>query len=196
MNSNDFDTWNREAILRAALEYRSSSESYRSELVYTETQLARVTAERDRLRKALEEIRSLNSANALILDIIETALQEDRNPHYKRIGMTDYTQGPWFVHDLRGMGGPISISCTTPDHITVADIGPGIENTEAEALANARLIAASPDLFEALEAMVGFYETNKSWESFWGQIQSAYASLELGKRALAKARGTKEDGDE
>ena len=60
--------------------------------------------------------------------------------------MSDYTPGPWFVHDLRGVGGPISISCTTPDHITVADIGPGIENTEAEALANARLIAAAPDL--------------------------------------------------
>ena len=71
-----------------------------------------------------------------------------------------HTPGPWFVHDLRGIGGPISISCTTPDHITVADIGPGIENTEAEALANARLIAAAPDLLierdrlrEALENM-------------------------------------------
>ena len=35
--------------------------------------------ERDRLREALKEIRSLNSVNALILDIIETALQEDRD---------------------------------------------------------------------------------------------------------------------
>ena len=54
MNSNDFDSWNREAILNAALEYRSAGERYRSELVYTETQLARATAERDRLREALE----------------------------------------------------------------------------------------------------------------------------------------------
>ena len=36
--------------------------------------------QRDRLRGALKEIRSLNSVNALILDIIETALmQEDRD---------------------------------------------------------------------------------------------------------------------
>ena len=61
MNSNDFDSWNREAILRAALEYRSSSESYRSELVYTETQLARATAERDRLLEVLKELQECSA---------------------------------------------------------------------------------------------------------------------------------------
>ena len=48
--------------------------------VYSEAAYNKLLAERDRLRGALKEIRSLNSVNALILDIIETAImQEDRD---------------------------------------------------------------------------------------------------------------------
>jgi hypothetical protein len=44
------------------------------------------------------------------------------------------------------MGGPFSVSCATPDHITIADMGPALTSTRGETLANARLIAAAPDL--------------------------------------------------
>ena len=54
MNIDDFDDWNRAAILSAALEYSSDAKRYYDELIHTETKLARVTAERDRLREALE----------------------------------------------------------------------------------------------------------------------------------------------
>lgn len=57
-----------------------------------------------------------------------------------------HTPGPWFVHDLSGVDGPVSVSCTTPDHITVADIGPGLTNTKEEALSNAYLIASTPKM--------------------------------------------------
>lgn len=64
-----------------------------------------------------------------------------------------HTPGPWFIHDFRGMGGRLSISCTTPDHITVADIGLGLENTPEEAEANAHLIADAPTLLIQHERM-------------------------------------------
>ena len=88
MNIDDFDDWNRAAILSAALEYRSDFKRCYDELIHTETKLARVTAERDRLRETLEEIRecaelrgpsmrlSLNSLEH-IEEIVDTTLQED-----------------------------------------------------------------------------------------------------------------------
>lgn len=84
--------------------------------------------------------------------------------------MSKHTPGPWYIHDLRGIRGPISISCVTPDHISVADIGPGMENTEAEVLANARLIAAAPELLAALEAV---------WESGYNDIDPRIDYLEV-----------------
>ena len=46
-------------------------------LEWRNNQIAELLAKHNRLREALKEIRSLNSVNALILDIIETALQDD-----------------------------------------------------------------------------------------------------------------------
>lgn len=67
---------------------------------------------------------------------------------------TKHTPGPWFVHDFRELGGCISISCVTPDHITVTDIiGTGLTNTDAEKLANAELIARAPMLEQQCAAL-------------------------------------------
>jgi len=97
--------------------------------------------------------------------------------------MSDYaghTPGPWYIHDFRGMGGSYSISCVTPDHITIADIGRGLDNTDEEALANARLIAAAPALLEALiDTLECYNNIDELSDVVWDNARAA----------IAKARG-------
>lgn len=66
---------------------------------------------------------------------------------------TPHTPGPWVVRHLTGF--PIMIA-TQPDFdgfgVPVADCSK--RNLPAEAEANARLIAAAPDLLAALESLV------------------------------------------
>lgn len=57
----------------------------------------------------------------------------------------------WFVHDFSGMyegevfdPADITISCSTPDTLTVCYMGPGLTNTRHETLENAYLIANAP----------------------------------------------------
>ena len=107
-----------------------------------------------------------------------------------------HTPGPWFVHDLRGMGGPISISCTTPDHITVADIGPGIENTEAEALANARLIAAAPGLLAERDRLLEVLKELQECSAYWSEYDVPIGIHERIQAAIASAESPQDNNDE
>jgi len=68
---------------------------------------------------------------------------------------TKFTPGPWFCHYFgTGVGGPEhTVSCATPDHITVAVIGKGLTGEFEEAEANVHLIAAAPELYEALDEL-------------------------------------------
>lgn len=64
--------------------------------------------------------------------------------------MTSHTPGPWFVHDFRQASSQpaladITVSCVTPDTLTVCSMGNALTATVEEAVANARLIAAAPD---------------------------------------------------
>jgi hypothetical protein len=68
-----------------------------------------------------------------------------------------HTPGPWFMHDFAHPSvssdpGPqdVTVSCSTPDTITVASMGNALTATLDEARANAQLIAAAPDMLEAL----------------------------------------------
>lgn len=62
-----------------------------------------------------------------------------------------HTEGPWRVGEM--CGGAINIEAdTAPRHITVGRIH--VFDTSAEAEANARLIAAAPELFDALKYWV------------------------------------------
>jgi len=56
MTNNDFDEWNRGAIISSALEYRDKAEYYRREFLDLEKAYNRLVDERDRLRDALKEI--------------------------------------------------------------------------------------------------------------------------------------------
>ena len=68
-----------------------------------------------------------------------------------------FTPGPWFLINNYCVGGPIALGWE--------DAGCGIANcgmrarTLEESCANARLIAAAPDMFEALSRWVDLAET-------------------------------------
>lgn len=89
--------------------------------------------------------------------------------------MTKYTPGPWLFDEE-------SEAITTHNRITsgktrIATVTLGwAEPFESEQIANARLIAAAPDLLEALQALI--CETNS--------IELA-AALDMARAAIAKA---------
>jgi hypothetical protein len=96
-----------------------------------------------------------------------------------------HTPGPWFAQDFSALNegdveaSDFTVSCTTPDHITVAIMGKGLRNKKDEWEANALLIAAAPELLEALESMVEMVEMNG--------FGKAYA-MDISRAAIAKAR--------
>lgn len=103
-----------------------------------------------------------------------------------------HTPGPWFAHDFSGLNesdveaSDFSVSCTTPDHITVAIMGKGLRNKKEEWEANALLIAAAPELLEALEA---FDKAAKESTTIIGFAAKAFKLLTKTRAAIAKARG-------
>jgi hypothetical protein len=93
-----------------------------------------------------------------------------------------HTPGPWIVYEdwyiksLNGIG----------SHATVcAPIGPKISDDEHRA--NARLIAASPDLMNALQKFVAWHDMDH--EAMTGvEVQQAYdQAIDTAKAALFKA---------
>lgn len=101
-----------------------------------------------------------------------------------------HTPGPWFAHDFSGLNegdveaSDFSVSCTTPDHITVAIMGKGLRNKKDEWEANARLIAAAPELLEALEELYRLIDDAHDGDRVF-TLELAYKA----KAAIAKARG-------
>ncbi len=91
--------------------------------------------------------------------------------------MNTHTPGPWTVRHLTGF--PLMIA-TQPD----ADgFGEPIADTSrhmlpAEALANARLIAAAPDLLEALKWALEHAEWSNDTETGTDPIRAAIAKAE------------------
>ena len=102
-----------------------------------------------------------------------------------------HTPGPWATHKTEGNGGNI------PDRLEI--VGPeegrkrsliasiyGFKLPEGQA--NARLIAAAPELFEALEAAYMVLGPQKS------RFKDYVDAVTLARAALAKARG--DEGEE
>ncbi len=96
--------------------------------------------------------------------------------------MSTHTPGPWIVRHLTGF--PLMIA-TQPD----ADgFGEPIADTSrhmlpAEALANARLIAAAPDLLAACKRMSEAlknapHATQNAYQGIWTDIDNAIAKAE------------------
>lgn len=106
--------------------------------------------------------------------------------------MSGHTRGPWALllpNDL-WVGRPIDDwAITVDDHDTWICTGPTWDADHSEeSAANARLIAAAPDLLSALERVVGtvehMYHTNPDPDgSLWADVIACRA-------AIAKATGS------
>lgn len=104
---------------------------------------------------------------------------------------TKWTPGPWAV---RVAGHRINVGQDRNGRYynRVAEMATtATSNVAAEGLANAALIAAAPDLYEALQAMVTMQEQMARRPSGGGGVLPADYGIVRGKAhvALAKARG-------
>jgi len=88
--------------------------------------------------------------------------------------MSEYTKGPWTVNKEFGMQGMIDAN----EHPVAATCGYASPKGRE---ANANLIAAAPDLFEALEAIVNDLPINRDW------LNPDYENMAYA--AIAKAKG-------
>ena len=94
---------------------------------------------------------------------------------------TKHTPGPWDFDDLRSDGGNLEI--VGGNDVCVADVDP--DGSDDEVMANARLIAAAPDLLAACARWVSEAEKFASVNGFnLNDTGTAYAQV---KAAIAKA---------
>jgi len=87
-----------------------------------------------------------------------------------------HTPGPWIAHYCPEDGGEYSIHASNGIHVALS-----IGGTKSEA-ANARLIAAAPELLEALQ------EAENALADYIPTIERTGASLNYGHSVLKKAR--------
>jgi uncharacterized protein YggU (UPF0235/DUF167 family) len=87
--------------------------------------------------------------------------------------MSGHTPGPWTVN---GFGGSFEVLCRTRDGVAVSATEP-----PKDGIANARLIAAAPDLLEALSQFVRAVK-------FTSGVSLEFATQEA-EKAIAKAEG-------
>lgn len=101
--------------------------------------------------------------------------------------MSAHTPGPW-IHstDLGQIG-----SVETPDGVVVAQaqqIMRGAGDLQLRE-ANARLIAAAPELLEALRSLIGWIPNAQTLERMGFHTKAPMESYELARKAIAKATG-------
>jgi hypothetical protein len=108
--------------------------------------------------------------------------------------MSEHTPGPWFLINECCVGGPIEPGWEAAG-CGIAHCGMRAR-TQEEAAANARLIAAAPEMFEALTKLLHYFGGPQG-VSMQDLGRDAYVSLEMEVRigdlidanaALAKAR--------
>ena len=104
-----------------------------------------------------------------------------------------HTPGPWRVAGRRTFGPSTGARDIT--HTVVAMPHPngeweviGVRSANEEA--DARLIAAAPDMLEALEAMLAMYESAPEYPTM-AEIDEMLAVDEKARAAIKKARGEK-----
>ena len=87
--------------------------------------------------------------------------------------MSKWTPGPW--HMWKTVAGEFAVDAAS---VTVGRIN----DLSDETMANARLIAAAPEMYEALKAFVAAHEKSL-------QLEKTDVALRLSKAAIAKAEG-------
>lgn len=97
---------------------------------------------------------------------------------------TQHTPGPWMIFDDGDIG---SASVRTPD-TTVVRSGTVKGQTIGEAMSNARLIAAAPELLAALRAISAMDAITTVGSD--SQVRDyLYAAVNAARAAIAKAEG-------
>jgi hypothetical protein len=93
--------------------------------------------------------------------------------------MIAHTPGPWIANSsgdvaLEGDSNSIIAWCTSPD---------SVEDGDGPAMANARLIAAAPEMLEALKKLTAICPAaREAGSAYW-------RAIEFASRAIAKAEG-------
>lgn len=103
-----------------------------------------------------------------------------------------HTKGPWDIGGVNGGGLPHTVYCDDATGSAVAKCDFEFVNRSKEELrANARLIAAAPDLLEALEMSLQAYDYGHTGPKATIRIAKFE---EKASAAIAKAKGTPEAG--
>lgn len=116
-----------------------------------------------------------------------------------RIDMTNFTPGPWFISrdDRPNMEWNNHISSVELPHITICFMTHDGTKENIWAEANAHLIAAAPDMYEALFNLHR-YHTDKEYRiksekdaeiATDGNVSQFEALADIARNVLAKARG-------
>jgi hypothetical protein len=96
-----------------------------------------------------------------------------------------HTPGPWDVNEPDAKGG---VWVDAQDGLTVARVGGGVSPV-AEAIANARLIAAAPELLAALGKALESIEGQAELLRHCGASYGIGATLAQARAAIARATG-------
>lgn len=100
--------------------------------------------------------------------------------------MSAHTPGPWKLDGVMAMDSPLWIVSIPGEQARIE-----IADYSSESEANARLIAAAPDLLEALEDMVFLADGAMAAANRDGAEYRPDEELRDAKAAIAKARGGK-----
>lgn len=102
--------------------------------------------------------------------------------------MAQHTEGPWTAHWSKYREETFVVQAGMPSNRVLASFDGDGDGPDDEDLANARLIAASPDLFDALIDVT---------ERFEAALEATHATktdrlvIKAARAALAKAKGLK-----
>jgi FMN phosphatase YigB (HAD superfamily) len=102
--------------------------------------------------------------------------------------MSAHTKGPWIVYD-DDVSDALAITCDAREgKVAIALIGVGYDEPfDSEQRANAQLIAAAPELLEALKKLRASYKLLCALGD--GPTDTGRAHLEESAAAIAKAKG-------
>lgn len=111
----------------------------------------------------------------------------------------EHTPGPWRAEHTGYYWQVSSAEGTVTDACPSQFIGGGtIENPSPREKANARLIAAAPDLLEALQKLVALHDTfcarHGNQEDAYNLVATRWADFDAARAAILKARATQEQG--
>ena len=104
--------------------------------------------------------------------------------------MSKHTPGPWEISEWSGMCGKGNVSIIGADDRKIGKLN-SLRHTALEDDANAKLVAAAPELLEACEWMLEVLDAIH--EDYWGVIDdSVFAGIEdssnVAREAIAKAK--------